>query len=70
MGSLWDGSQQFGEDWSKTQPLGLFCVFKKGKNKKKNCTLDRKNHGSAGLKLGLHAQLDSGINMGWVPLVI
>ena len=56
-------------------------MFKKKKKKKKKKKfiyiyiyiyiygiLATKTRGATGLKLGMHTQLDSGSNMGWVPL--
>ena len=50
---------KFEEYWNKTPAIGL--------KKAKNNILARKNEGATGLKLGIHTQLDSGSNMGWVP---
>ena len=50
---------KFDEDWSQTPSIGQKIT--------KNGILARKTHGATGLKLGVHTQLDSGSNMGWVP---
>ena len=40
----------------------------RAEKKAKNGILARKSHGTTGLKLDMHKQLDSWSNMGWVPL--
>ena len=47
---------EFGEDRSKTPPIGL--------KKVKGDILARKTYGATGLQLGMHTQLNSGSNMG------
>ena len=38
-----------------------------GDEKAKNGTSVRQTYGGTDLKFGMHTQLDSGSNMGWVP---
>ena len=52
---------EFGEDQIETPNIGL-------KKKTQKWYFARKTHGATGLKLDMHTQLDSGSNMGWVPL--
>ena len=52
-----------GEHFKYVNMTTLLSVLKKAKND----TFSRKKIGATGLKLGMHTQLNSGINMGWGP---
>ena len=50
---------EFGEDRIKTPPIGL--------KKSQKWYFGQKKSRNTGLKFGIHAQLDTGSYMGWVP---
>ena len=52
------------KSWPKIRKVVTMVM---GEKKAKNGTLTRETLGATDLKLGMHMQLNSGSNMGWVP---